>query len=268
VSVVQLLLIVWISAAAVMLLGWGWQRRCSNAGIVDALWAALLATSALVCALLGPGAAAPRAVLGVCGGTWGMRLAVHLWRRVSSGPEDGRYRALREHWGDRQWPWFAFFQLQTALVPLFAVAFAVVAQNPVTRPAWLIAGTVIWALSVAGETLADAQLRRFKASTANRGRVCATGLWRYSRHPNYFCEWLHWFSYVAFAAGAPHAWLTLAGPVLMYVFLRYLSGIPFTEAQALRTRGESYRAYQMRTPMLFPWLPRRPPYRACGDPSP
>ena len=83
-----------------------------------------------------------------------------------------------------------------------------------------------------------------------------TGLWRYSRHPNYFFEWLHWFAYVLLAVGSPIAWLAWSGPLTMYVFLRWLSGVPHTERQALRTRGDDYRRYQRSTPMLFPWLPK------------
>jgi steroid 5-alpha reductase family enzyme len=121
---------------------------------------------------------------------------------------------------------------------------------------WLVSAVLIWVFAVAGETLADAQLARFRTTPGNQGLVCREGLWRYSRHPNYFFEWLHWFSYVALASGAAISWL---GPVLMYVFLRWLSGIPHTEAQALRTRGELYRTYQRTTPMLIPWFPRSEP---------
>ncbi|MGH8164637.1 MAG: DUF1295 domain-containing protein, partial [Rhodanobacteraceae bacterium] len=111
-------------------------------------------------------------------------------------------------------------------------------------------------LSVFGETIADRQLARFRANPANDGKTCREGLWRYSRHPNYFFEWLHWFAYVALAIGSPLWWLALAGPVVMFVFLRFISGIPYTEAQALRTRGDDYRAYQHDTSMLFPWFPK------------
>ena len=101
------------------------------------------------------------------------------------------------------------------------------------------------------------QLAAFRAQPSNRGRTCRSGLWRYSRHPNYFFEWLHWFAYVALAVGSPVSWLAWSGPVVMYLFLRYISGIPFTEANALRSRGDDYREYQRTTPMLFPWFPRK-----------
>ena len=253
------LLLVWVLAAAAMTAGWLWQRQHHNAGIVDVLWAASLAAAALLCALLGTGAPVPRLLLAACGGTWGVRLARHLWQRVHGEPEDGRYRYLRGLWHGDQRRWFALFQFQALLVVLFAVPFVIVAGNQATRPVWLAAALLIFCGSLAGETVADAQLARFRAAPANRGRTCRAGLWRYSRHPNYFFEWLHWFSYVALAAGTPHAWAALLGPLAMYAFLRWVSGIPFTEAQALRTRGDDYRHYQQCTSMLFPWPPRRPP---------
>lgn len=244
-------------AAVMMCFGWQWQRRRDNAGIVDVLWAGGLAGSAVLLSLLGGGSAGPRAMLALCGGLWGARLALHLWRRLRSEPEDGRYRRLRELWHGGQAKWFGLFQFQAGLVALFSVPFASVAANPVTRPLWLSIAAAIWILSVLGETAADRQLARFRADPANRGRTCRTGLWRYSRHPNYFFEWLHWFTYVALAVGSPLVWYSLSGPAIMLVFLRWVSGIPYTEAQALRTRGDDYRDYQARTSSLFPWPPRR-----------
>lgn len=253
------LLLIWLLAAVVMAAGWRWQRRHANAGIADVLWAAGLGGAAVLLAAFGRGAATPRVWMGLLGGLWGARLARHLWRRVRHEPEDGRYRALREHWHGDQRRLFAFFQLQALTVALFALPFAAVAANPGVRMPWLAAGTAIWLFGVGGESLADAQLARFRAAPDHRGRTCRAGLWRWSRHPNYFFEWLHWFAYVAFAVGSPLAWLAWSGPLLMYLFLRYVSGIPFTEAQALRSRGADYRAYQRSTPMFFPWFPKHPP---------
>ena len=252
-------LLVWSVAAGLQTLGWIWQKRRRNAGIVDALWALGLAIAAVLCAALGSGAVLPRALLALCGGVWGLRLAWHLWRRVRGEAEDGRYAQLRTHWDEDQRKWFAFFQFQAGLVALFALPFLAVASNVDPAPQWIAAALVIWIISVAGEALADRQLATFRADPAQRGRTCRVGLWRYSRHPNYFFEWLHWFTYALLATGSPLVWLAATGPVLMYVFLRWLSGIPFTEAQALRTRGDDYREYQRTTPMLFPWFPRRSP---------
>jgi len=209
-------------------------------------------------ALLGDGAAMPRIALAVLGGLWGSRLALHLWHRVRSEPEDGRYQHLRRHWNGHQGKIFGFFQFQALLIVLFALPFVAVAVNPQPQGwGWLIAAVAMWLLSVSGESIADRQLARFRANPANKGKTCRDGLWRYSRHPNYFFEWLHWFTYVLLAVQSPLWWLAWSGPLVMYVFLRWVSGIPFTEAQALRSRGEDYREYQRTTTMLFPWFPSR-----------
>ncbi|MBL8298112.1 MAG: DUF1295 domain-containing protein [Rhodanobacteraceae bacterium] len=252
------LVLIWLLAALAQTAGWYWQQQRRNAGIVDVIWAAGVGATAIVLALLGDGALWPRATLAVLGSFWGLRLALYLWRRVRSESEDGRYAYLRTIWGDGALRWFAFFQFQALLIVLFALPFAAVARNPLDGPraGWILA-IAVWLIAISGEAIADAQLRRFRTDPANRGRTCRAGLWRYSRHPNYFFEWLHWFAYVLLALGSPLAWLAWSGPLVMYAFLRWLSGIPFTEAQALRTRGDDYRDYQRRTSMLFPWFPRR-----------
>jgi steroid 5-alpha reductase family enzyme len=253
----RLLLVIWLVAAAMMTLGWAWQQRRENAGIVDVLWSAGLAASAVVNAVLGTGAMLPRVTVAALGGIWGARLALHLWQRVRGEPEDGRYHALRGRWGHSPIRWFGLFQLQAFLIALFSIPFAAVASNPGSSTLGVTIGIGIWLLSVSGESLADRQLARFRANPAHGGRTCRAGLWRYSRHPNYFFEWLHWFSYVALASGAPTAWYALLGPLLMYVFLRWISGVPYTEAQAIRTRGDEYREYQRTTSVLIPWWPRQ-----------
>ncbi|HEY0749067.1 MAG TPA: DUF1295 domain-containing protein [Steroidobacteraceae bacterium] len=250
------LFLVWLLAIVMMSAGWLWQRQHSNIGIVDVLWASGLGAGAVLLAALGDGAVAPRVALAVFGGLWGSRLALHLWHRVRSEPEDGRYRHLRKHWHGHQGKIFGFFQLQALLIPLFALPFLAVGHNSKLSLARIGIAAAIWICSMTGESIADRQLSRFRANPASRGKTCRDGLWRYSRHPNYFFEWLSWFTYVALAIGSPIAWLALTGPVLMFVFLRWISGIPYTEAQALRTRGADYRDYQDRTPMLFPWFPK------------
>lgn len=250
-------LALWAVVAVMMLGGWWWQARRANAGVVDVLWTVGVGAAAVFLAAIGDGARAPRALLALLGGAWAARLAGHLWVRVRREGEDGRYRHLRALWGSNPVRWLAFFQLQALLVPAFALPFAAVAVNPRSSPPWLAVGFVLWAVAIAGETLADAQLAAFRANPANRGRTCRQGLWGCSRHPNYFFEWLQWFAYVALAVGSPLWALAWAGPVVMGLFLRFLSGVPWTEAQALRSRGEDYRDYQRRTPMFFPWFPRR-----------
>ena len=251
------LAIVWGVSLLAMTVGWWWQRRHTNAGMVDVVWTACVGFAAIFLAACGDGTWQARAALAVLGGGWGLRLALHLWQRVTHEPEDGRYRYLRAHWQGHQGKFYLFFAGQSLLVLLFALPFAAVARSPVAALwPWIALAALIGAVRVAGETVADRQLARFRADPANRGRTCREGLWRYSRHPNYFFEWLHWFAYVALAVGSPWYWLSFSGPLVMFVFLRWISGIPFTEAQALRTRGDDYRDYQRRTPMLFPWFPK------------
>lgn len=252
------LVVVAVAAVLVMAATWELQRRTRNAGYVDVAWAALMAAAALYYAAIGDGALTLRLLVGLMGGLWGLRLARHLLIRVRHEPEDGRYRALREHWQDDQRRMFGFFMLQAGFTALFSLPFLVVASNPLApATGWIALALAVFAGSLAGETIADRQLARFRNDPANRGRTCRDGLWRYSRHPNYFFEWLHWFAYPLLAIGAPFWWLTLLGPLLMGASLVWFTGIPFTEAQALRTRGEDYRRYQRETSMFVPWFPRR-----------
>jgi steroid 5-alpha reductase family enzyme len=133
--------------------------------------------------------------------------------------------------------------------------------------AWDLAGVLVWVVTVVGETVADHQLATFRADPANCGRTCRVGLWRASRHPNYFFEWLHWWSYVLLAVGSPWWALTLVGPALMLFFLLKVTGIPAAEAQALASRGEDYRDYQRTTSAFVPWFPKRWGRGVCGSGS-
>ena len=111
-------------------------------------------------------------------------------------------------------------------------------------------------ISIAGEALADLQLKWFKQNEANQGKVCQVGFWRYSRHPNYFFEWLHWWTYVLLAATSPWVLVTLLAPLAMWYFLANVTGIPTSEARAIQSRGDKYRQYQQTTNAFFPWFPK------------
>src|SRR4029078_3586568 len=169
-----------------------------------------------------------------------------LVNRVLGKEEDARYQELRGLWGARERVnMLGYFQLQAAAVSALSLPFLVVMQQP--RPPfglWELAGVVVWVAAISGEATADWQLARFRSKPWNRGRVCRDGLWYCSRHPNYFFEWLHWWSYVVMAIGAPGWPLTWIGPVGMGWALLNVTGIPWAERQALRTRGEDYREYQ------------------------
>lgn len=238
---------------------WAVQLRTRNAGLVDAVWAWTLGLLAAWYAWCGPAPGQLRLLLALLGASWGLRLGTHLFLRNHGKPEDGRYRRFREQWGaaaDRNMFWF--FQFQVLFSMLLSVSFAVVAWSP-AEPGSLFtaAAALVWLLSVAGEGLADWQLEQFKKDPASRGQVCRRGLWRYSRHPNYFFECLHWLVYVLLAAGSAWWWLTLAAPLIMAWLLLKLSGVPLTEAQSARTRP-GYAEYIRTTSMLIPWPPKKP----------
>lgn len=196
-------LLVLIVAVIAQVFAWLWQRRTGNATLVDAVWAFGVGVSAMLLALLGQGANLPRLLLATLAGVWGLRLGLHLLRRALHESEDGRYAHLRAHWGNDQRKWFGFFMGQALLIALFALPLVPVAANPEgifgISDFFAIA---IWLIAIAGEWQADAQLARFRANPEHRGQVCRSGWWRYSRHPNYFFEWLHWFAYPLLAGRA------------------------------------------------------------------
>lgn len=238
-------------------------RRIDNYGVVDIAWSYAFAALALFYALLAPGWAPRRAIIATMAGLWSLRLGTHLYRRVMGHHpvEDGRYVQLRRDWAGHFAPkMFGFFQLQAASVVLLGAAFLVACLNPAPQLHSLeIAGAALWLLALTGESLADRQLAAFKRDAANRGRVCDSGLWRYSRHPNYFFEWLVWVAYALFAFGSPQGWVALVGPASILFLLLRVTGIPLTEEQAVRSKGDAYRRYQQTTSAFVPWFPKTLP---------
>lgn len=184
-----------------------------------------------------------------------------LFNRILGKTEDARYRRLRQQWGaSERLKMFGYFQLQAVAVAVFSLPFLAVIQNP--RPPfgfWELAGCLIWIAAISGEATADWQLANFRKQAWNHDRVCRDGLWYYSRHPNYFFEWLHWWAYVVMAIGVPGWPLTWVGPVVMGWALLRMTGIPLAEQQALSRRGEEYRQYQRTTNAFLPWPPKSPP---------
>lgn len=232
--------------------------RTRNAGIVDAGWATSIGVIGIGYAFAYEGDVARRVALAVIAGGWGLRLAWHLWTdRVIGHPEEGRYVRLRAIWGARADLHFAwFFQAQALLAVILAVPFAYAASATRTFGVLDVAAIVLWCTGIAGEAVADRQLAAFKRDPGSRGRTCRVGLWKYSRHPNYFFEWVLWCAFALLGLSATGGWIGLIAPLLIFVFVNYVTGIPPTEAQALRSRGEDYRRYQRTTSAFFPWPPR------------
>ncbi|MBV8063828.1 MAG: DUF1295 domain-containing protein [Nevskia sp.] len=237
---------------------WLIQLRTRNAGLIDSVWSWSLGLLAAWYAWCGSAPWQLRLLLGLLGTAWGLRLGTHLLLRNHGKPEDGRYARFRKQWGaaaDRKM--FGFFQFQVLFSMLLSISFAVVAWSP-AEPGSLftLAAALVWLAAVGGEGLADWQLEQFKRDPASRGQVCRRGLWRYSRHPNYFFECLHWLVYPLLAAGSPWWWLSLGSPLVMAFLLLRLSGVPVTEAQTARSRP-GYAEYIRTTSMLIPWPPKK-----------
>lgn len=255
------LLIAWAAMIVVMLAMWQRQRRTQNAGIVDVAWSYGTGACAAFFAAMVEGDPTRRALVAALAGFWGLRLGTHLALRMARDEhEDTRYRGLREKWGDNaQRNLFIFFQVQAAWAVMFALPMLAAASNPQAFGRWSdLIGIALWLIAVGGEAVADAQLNAFRRDAANRGQVCQVGLWRYTRHPNYFFEWLQWWSWLLLALGGGLWWLAAAGVAVMYLFLNHVTGIPPTEKRLLASRGEAYRRYQQTTQAFFPGPVRRP----------
>lgn len=247
-------------ALGLPLLAWLVYLMTDRADWIDVAWAFSLGGLAVLFAVLGPGDGDRRLLTGLLGGLWGLRLGLHLGFRVARhGHEDGRYTQLRTDWGGNlQLKFLGFFLLQGVLNLLLGLPFlfASFAAGP-GIPWWAWAGAALAMVAIAGESTADHQLRAFKADPENRGQVCRRGLWGWSRHPNYFFEWLVWMGFAVVAQGSPWALLAFAAPALILHFLLRVTGIPATEAQSLRTKGEAYRRYQREVSVFIPLPPKR-----------
>jgi steroid 5-alpha reductase family enzyme len=260
-DVIFLLAVGTAMAMAMMAVVWFFARRMDNAGIVDIWWSFGFAPVAVFYGIFGSGHMIRNGLLAAMVCAWSLRLGMHLYKRVMAHhpAEDARYTELRRQFPKKTWlMFFGFFQLQGLLIGALSLPIALACSNPQAGVGFFeIAGVALWLAGIGGEAVADAQLRAFKAHPASKGRVCAFGHWKYSRHPNYFFEWVVWIGYAVFALGSPWGWAGLASPLLMLFFLLRVTGIPPSEARALATRGDEYRDYQRRTSVFVPWFPKK-----------
>ncbi len=261
-----------LPAMALMAVTWVVARLMDNWSIVDVAWSYGFALAIGLTVALMPGETAelvrtewatnPVLWLGAAMGLWSLRLGTHLAVRILGHlrEEDGRYRRMREQHGAKM-PWrMAVFYFQQALaLAILLLPFVAAAADGGREPAGPVhlAGLALFVAGLAIESRGDAQLRAFKADPANRGKVCDIGLWAWTRHPNYFGEFLIWLGFAALSftptlLGLPG--LACAGGILHLV--TNVTGIPLTEAQLLASKGDAYRAYQSRVPAFWPRRPR------------
>jgi steroid 5-alpha reductase family enzyme len=258
------LAVIAVALSVIMSGAWLIRERTGNSGWVDTTWTVGLGLVGIGAALLlPPHNFAPREmVVALLTALWAARLGIHIAARSAKISDDPRYAKLAADWGEAA-PrrMFVFLQQQAfGSVPL-ALAIYLAAKNPApTMRIQDYVGIAVLLVAVIGEAFADRQLRRFQADPANRGRILDTGLWAWSRHPNYFFQWFGWLAWPVIAidpsGGYPYGWLALIGPAVMYWVLRYATGVPHLEAHMLRTRGAAFTEYQRRTSLFFPAPPK------------
>ncbi|CAN5917177.1 DUF1295 domain-containing protein [soil metagenome] len=250
----------WGLAAGIQLVLWAIQQRTKNAGIVDVGWAFAFTPVAALFAWRSTSCACGWGVIAAIVVAWSLRLGIYLVTRgAASHPEEGRYKDLRARWGSSaSTKFFIFFQAQAALVGILSSAFAV--PFIVEPHAWWprALGATVSIIGILGEATADLQLARFKKDPSNKGKVCDVGLWSWSRHPNYFFEWCVWIGYAIY--GLAFGWYGLIAIVAQAIIVGSIfgiTGIPPTEAQAVRSKGDAYREYQKRVSRFILLPPKR-----------
>ncbi len=258
-SIIALAAIALLSSAVAFAVVWAISVSIRNYGLLDAAWSYTVAALAPIYATLGPGNAIRKWLMAAIGIAWSLRLGTYILLRVlrHHPKEDVRYETLRKKWPGPAM-FLVFFELQAVIAVVFSLPFLLSAYNPAPRLAAVeIAGLVLAALALAGEALSDRQMAAFKADPANHGAVCQVGLWRYSRHPNYFFESLVWVGFFLAALGSLWGWTMAICPLLMLFFLFQVTGIPLTEEYAVKSKGDAYREYQRTTSAFIPWPPRK-----------
>lgn len=248
-------LIAWAAVAFIMVLVFIWAVRIKNYGVVDVFWAFNFLVIAGIIWCMADGNEARKTLVCSLAILWSLRLGLYLSKRVLGhlDEEEGRYKQLRTEWSTPKF--FLFFQMQGFSNVFLCIPFFVIALNKNESFTILeYIGASLWFICICGEGLADWQLQHFKKDSANKGKVCEYGLWNYSRHPNYFFQLSIWISVLLFALSSHYGWLAILCPISIGYLIFKVTGIPMTEEQSLRSKGEAYKKYQRTTSMFIPWL--------------
>ena len=249
----------WVFCTApLFLLSYIYQLLYKRAEIVDLCWSVSILINAVVLTISYQ-AYGPRTYILLIGlGLWAFRLCYYLYKtRIKAPHEDPRYNKLRENWGkSAQRNFLILFIGQWALSVILSVTFIPIIANQLSVQISDILGAVIFVSGIIGESIADGTLREYVSRAENRGTICEVGVWRYSRHPNYFFEWMMWLSYPLYAIGADWWALSLIGPCIMYLLLRYVTGVPPLEKRMRASRGVVFDEYAMRVSEFWPRFPK------------
>jgi len=248
-----------IAIAVLMFSMWLLSLALKNASIVDIVWGLGFVVVAWVTHSVADSNAARGWLLTLLTTAWGLRLASYLaWRNIGHG-EDFRYKAMRKHYGSKFSivSLFTVFILQGVLMWLVSlpVQLGQVSMNP-SIGVFGIVGIVFFAIGLFFETVGDVQLARFKSNTANAGKVMQSGLWKYTRHPNYFGDACVWWGLALIAAEAEIGVVGILGAVAMSILLRRVSGVTLLE-KSLKKRKEGYNDYVARTSAFIPRPPKK-----------
>lgn len=233
-----------------------------DVSIVDIVWGLSFVAATAAATLAAPVVRARHVVTAVLVTIWGLRLAAHLYRRNHGAGEDFRYAAMRRRVGSAFWWQSAgrVFLVQAVAAWVVVLPVLLAASDGAAHAAvWpSVVGTAVWIVGFAFETIGDRQLRRFRADPANRGRVLDQGLWRYTRHPNYFGDAVQWWGVFLTCIARPRGAFGLLGPLLMTFLLVRVSGVALLE-RSLQRRKPDYAAYVARTSAFVPRRPRPAP---------
>ena len=272
-NLLALIFIQWLALALIMSVGWIIWKTTRNSGWIDAIWTLAIGVVGTASAIWWhtlETASVNRWIVAAMIAAWALRLGIHITGRTANITDDPRYAKLVDDWGDKaERNMFGFLQAQAFFGVLLTLAVALAAANPapLLSAAPLLAIGVYLA-GITGSATSDRQLNRFKQikqSGETDKKVCDIGLWAYSRHPNYFFEFVIWSSFALFALNFSGAWnwgfLAILAPACMYWLLRYVSGVPPLEQHMVARYGDAYRDYQRRVSVFFPWPPSAGPSR-------
>lgn len=259
-----MLVIVVCAVLAVIALSIAWVivRFAGDGAWTDVVWALSIGAIGALAALWPATDAiyARQQLVAVLIGLWALRLGGYIAVRTArSDTPDPRYERFKTQWGGWGFRAWTFLMIQAATVAVLAVSLRAAAIRPNADLGWRDAlAALIVLIAVGGEALADRQMAAFRRDPSNKGKVADTGLWAWSRHPNYFFEWTVWLAWpvMALSPDHPFGWLSLMAPAMMWWLLNHVSGVPMLEAQMLKSRPQAYRAYQQRVSRFFPLPPK------------
>ncbi len=257
-SLPSLILCGWLIAALIMVSLWLLYLSRGDPSVVDIGWGASFGLASWWMYHHVPDFGMRQIVILLCVATWSFRLVGLLAFRMIKGQKDQRYVELSEHWeSGLGWKYFLFFQAQALSVAFLLIPVGLSYLAPVLSWTSLdMAGFLVFIIGIIGEVTADHQMVRFRNDPSNRKKICNVGLWRYSRHPNYFFEWIIWLSYAIIAMNHPQGLLGWVSPAVILFSILKLTGIPPTEQRLLASKGDAYKEYQRTTSAFIPMPPK------------